>query len=256
MPLKDVYSNIVQLYDLEHADYTDDIEFMLELAELGDGPILELGCGTGRVLFPLADAGHQVTGIDSSEAMLEVARSQLDGNDNITLASGDMADLETLEGGPFGLVIASLNSIMHLTSQERQREMISSAWNALRPGGRLVIDTLNPSLGQLTHLLNTTHLEGSWTTEDGTVIDKWGHRQPGIESQVIDTLIWYDQMSAAGEYQRTRTRFDLRYIHQSELALMLESAEFAHADWYGDYELNPWDAESDRIIAVAYKDEE
>ncbi len=256
MPPEDAYANIVQLYDLEHADYTDDIELILELADIGDGPILELGCGTGRVLFPLAEAGHHVVGLDSSEAMLDVARALVRDDHEISLIVGDMASLEDVEGGPFGMVIASLNSIMHLTSPERQREMISSAWGALDAGGRLVVDALNPSVGQLNHLLNTTHLEGGWTTEDGTTIEKWGHRQPGTESQVIDTLIWYDQTSATGEYHRTRTRFDLRYIHQSELALMLEFAGFSHVDWYGDYELNPWDAESDRIIAVAHKDEE
>lgn len=255
MSTKDVYANIVDLYDLEHADFTDDIEFLLELAQLGDGPILELGSGTGRVLFALADAGHHVVGIDSSEAMMDVAKLKNDGTEHISLVTGDMTDLEDIKGGPFGMIIASLNSIMHL-NQHEQRKLLTAARNALKPGGRLVIDTLNPSTSQLNHLLNTTHLEGSWTTGDGTVVDKWGHRQPGDESQVIDTLIWYDQTSAQGEYHRTRTRFDLRYVHQSELDLMLELANFNDVDWYGDYELNPWDVESDRIIAIAHKDEE
>lgn len=255
MSPEDVYANIVSLYDLEHGDYTDDIELLLELAALGRGPILELGCGTGRVLLPLAEAGHEVMGIDSSEAMLDVARAQMRDKD-IRLVAGDMTDVSGIPGGPFGIVIASLNSIMHLTSQASQREMIMSAWNALLPGGRLVIDTLNPNIGQLNHLLNTTHLEGSWKADDGTMVDKWGHRELGSESQVIDTLIWYDQTSADGRYHRTRTRFDLRYVHQSELALLLELAGFSHVDWYGDYELTPWDAESDRIIVVAHKEEE
>lgn len=255
MPPEDVYANIVQLYDLEHADFTDDIEFLLELAGIGEDPILELGCGTGRVLFPLADAGHQVVGIDSSEAMLAVAESRRKADSNVRLINGDMSAIDELEGGPFGMIVASLNSIMHLTSQHGQRAMLSSAWRSLVPGGRLVIDTLNPSVSQLNHLLNTTHLEGSWSTDDGTMIDKWGHRQPGNDPQVIDTLIWYDQTDADGEYRRTRTRFDLRYIYQSELALMLELAGFQYADWYGSYELDPWDAESDRILAVAHKEE-
>lgn len=255
MSTEDPYIDIVQLYDLEHADFTDDIEFLLELADLNEGSILELGCGTGRVLFPLAKAGHRMVGIDISAAMLSVARSRMDSGSTVSLIQGDMTRLEDIEGGPFGMVIASLNSVMHLTSQEQQRKMLTSAWSALAPGGRLVIDTLNPNIEQLTHLLDTTHLEGSWTTNDGTEIDKWSHRQASSESQVIDTLIWYDQSSTDGDYRRTRTRFDLRYIHQSELSLMLESAGFSHVDWYGDYELYSWDAESDRIIAVAHKEE-
>lgn len=253
MSTPDVYAKIVALYDLEHEDFSDDIEFYLELAELGEGPILELGCGTGRVLLPLVEAGHTVVGIDSSEPMLAAAKERASAS-TIELISGDMADLDAVQTGPFGMIVASLNSIMHLTTPDQQRAMTSSAWRSLKPGGRLVIDTLNPNVSQLNHLLNATHLEGSWVLGDGTTVEKWGHRRAGEDSQIIDTLIWYDQLDADGNLHRTRTRFDLRFVHQSELALLLEIAGFADVDWYGSYELDPWDPESDRIIAIAHKD--
>jgi SAM-dependent methyltransferase len=251
----DAYAEIVDLYDLEHADYTDDIELLIELADLGEGPILELGTGTGRVLLPLADAGFAVTGVDSSQPMLDVAvaRAQAAGLD-VALHHGDMTGIGAIPGGPFGMIIASLNSIMHLNA-EGQRAMVTSAHAALAPRGRLVIDTLNPSITQLNHLLNTTHLEGSWQLEQGSPVDKWGHRRSGTEPQEIDTLIWYDRVRTDGTVHRTRTRFTLRYVHQSELALLLEIAGFTHVDWYGSYELDAWEPDSDRIIAVAHKDE-
>jgi hypothetical protein len=87
------------------------------------------------------------------------------------------------------------------------------------------------------------------------MIDKWGHRRPGTDPQEIDTLIWYDRVRTDGTVHRTRTRFTLRYVHQSELALLLEIAGFTHVDWYGSYELDAWEPDSDRIIAVAHKDE-
>lgn len=258
MSAVDPYANIVQLYDLEHEAFTDDIDLLLQLADAGDGPILELGCGTGRVMLPLAEAGHEVVGIDASEPMLAVARARAAelASDDLTFVQGDMADLDAVSAGPFGMIIASLNSIMHLTTQEQQRQMIASAWRSLTPGGRLVIDTLNPSVAQLNHLLNTTHLEGSWIADDEVSIDKWGHRRPGDEPQTIDTLIWYDQLNADGTIRRVRTRFDLRYLHQSELALLLEIGGFQHVDWYGSYELDEWYADSDRTIAIAHKDHE
>lgn len=253
---RDPYAEIVDLYDLEHADYSEDVELLLELADLGEGPILELGCGTGRVLLPLAEAGHTVIGVDSSQPMLDVAAARAqDAGVDTSLLNGDMSQIGAVPGGPFGMVIASLNSIMHLDAAD-QRRMVTTAHAALSPGGRLVLDTLNPSLSQLNHLLNTTHLERSWQIEDGATVDKWGHRRPGMEPQVIDTLIWYDRVTPDGALHRTRTRFDLRYLHQSELALILEMAGFRHVDWYGTYELDPWDPESDRIIAVAHKDNE
>ena len=250
----DAYANIVELYDLEHADFTDDVELLAELAELGDGPILELGCGTGRVLLPLAEAGHEVTGIDHSQPMLDVAAQRAqDQGLNVSLVNGDMSDLSGITGGPFGLVIASLNSIMHLDI-DQQRSLVKTSFATLKPGGRLIIDTLNPSISQLNHLLDTLHLEGSWTDKSGAVIDKTSYRKHGEEPQVLDTVIWYDRVESNGEHQRIRTRFDLRYVHQSELALLLEIAGYAHVDWYGSYELDPWDPESDRIIAIAHKD--
>lgn len=256
MPSKDPYADIVSLYDLEHDDYIDDIELLAELARFDSDPILELGCGTGRVLIALAEGDRTVVGLDSSEVMLARARARLQHLGNVILIQGDMVDLDVGGHGPFGMIISSLNSIMHLTNPGQQREMLAAAYSYLKPGGRLVIDTLNPSVAHMNHLLDTTHLEGSWRAEDGTTIDKWGHRQSGQESQVIDTLIWYDQIREDGEYRRTRSRFDLRYVHQSELALMLELAGFLSVDWYGTYELDPWDSAADRIIAIAHKDEE
>ncbi|MCO5219127.1 MAG: class I SAM-dependent methyltransferase [Thermomicrobiales bacterium] len=126
MPTYDPYAEIVELYDLEHNDYFDDIELLVALAELGEGPILELGCGSGRVIQPLAEAGHTVIGIDASEPMLAAARARLTGL-LATVVAGDMADMQAVPGGPFGMIIASLNSLMHLTTPVNQLSAITSA---------------------------------------------------------------------------------------------------------------------------------
>lgn len=249
----DAYADIAELYDLEHGDFTDDIEFITEIAGLGVGPILELGCGTGRILLPLADAGYEVVGIDASEPMLKRARGRIGGRP-ISLVQGDMSLPEAVPGGPFGLILVSLNSIMHLTDPAVQRSMLAGCYASLKPGGRVMIDTLNPGVGQLQHLLNTTHHEGSWQLNTDTIVDKWGHRTSTYESQIMRTLIWYDLTSKDGTCRRIRTEFEFRYVHQSELALMLEIAGFSRVDWYGSYDLDSWHPESERIIAIAHKD--
>src|SRR5215217_5506482 len=106
----DPYAEIPELYDLEHAGFTEDVGLYLRLAEVVGDPILELGCGTERVLGPLAAAGNRVTGIDRSRPMLDRARSVLQAHSSatsqrMTLVEGDMADAESAPGGPFGLVI-------------------------------------------------------------------------------------------------------------------------------------------------------
>src|SRR5919107_2851644 len=75
--LDDPYAQLPELYDLEHAEFTEDIDLFLRLAEVVGDPILELGCGTGRVLGPLAAAGNRITGVDRSGPMLDRARSML-----------------------------------------------------------------------------------------------------------------------------------------------------------------------------------
>jgi len=250
----DPYARIAELYDLEHDDYDEDTELYLGLLESIDGPVLEMGAGTGRLLIPIAESGRPVTGLDASPVMLDRARQRLAGSKagrKITLFEGEMHDAPNAPGGPFGLVLFSLNALMHLDDPAAQRAALAAARKALRPGGHLVIDTMNPSHEQLQHLTSRSHLEGTWTQEDGTVIDKWSHRELFSADQILDTVLWYDSVSPDGVLRRTRTQFPLRYVHPHELELMLELAGYARWNVFGSYELGPLTDESDRIIVIA-----
>lgn len=250
----DPYAHIASLYDLEHADFEDDLDLLLNFAEVVGDPILELGCGSGRVMTRLAHAGFRVTGIDTSEPMLARGRetAQREGvADLLTFCNLDMTAADAAPGGPFGLAIVSLNGMMHLSSSAQQRAMLRGVREALDPRGQIVIDTMNPSLDQLQLLYRGPHREGSWTLDDGAVIDKWSHRQPGAEAQVIDTLLWYDQTATDGSLTRVRSAFSLRYVTAAEILLMLELEGFVEPMVYGSYDLDPWDPEAERLIVTA-----
>ena len=73
-----MYEDISKYYDLIHQELRDDIVFAIKLAASVGDPILELGCGTGRLILPLARVGHAITGLDNSAAMLEVARNRIE----------------------------------------------------------------------------------------------------------------------------------------------------------------------------------
>lgn len=250
----DPYELIAELYDLEHAGFEADIELLLNFAQVVGDPILELGCGSGRLLIPLAEAGFNLVGLDSSRPMLDRAeRAVADAGvqDRVTLFEGDMRDADKAPGGPFGLVIFSLNSLMHLVTPEDQRAALVAVRKALDPRGQLIIDTMNPSLDQLRHLLDGPHHEGSWDLADGSVVDKWSQRKASAEPQVIDTLLWYDRTARDGTVTRTRSAFPLRYVHPSELRLMLELSGFIEPMFYGSYDLDPFDPESERLLVTA-----
>src|SRR5215218_8289169 len=177
----DPYAELPELYDIEHARFSDDIELYLRLAEVVGDPILELGCGTGRVLAPLAAAGHRITGTDRSRPMLDRARSTLqlnagDPSTRVTLVEGSMTEADRAPGGPFGLVIFSLNGLMHLSNMAAQRAALVSARRALDPRGMLVIDILNPIAELLATLDGRVQHEGSWRKSDGMVIDRFSAR--------------------------------------------------------------------------------
>ena len=77
------------MYEAEHRGWTDDLDLYRALASRAGGRVLELGCGSGRVAMALAEAGHEVHGVDTSGAMLAIARNNLDGRGlPVTFSSG------------------------------------------------------------------------------------------------------------------------------------------------------------------------
>lgn len=253
-PPVDPYHRIAELYDLEHDDFRDDIDLLLRFAEVVDGPILEMGCGSGRMLVPLAKAGHTVVGMDRSETMLTRAHERIRAagvSDSVSLIQADMIDATTAPGGPFGLVVFSLNALMHLATPGRQLQALHNAHRALAPWGQIIIDVANPTPEYLVTLASAPALEGSWRLDDGSSVDKWAFREISAVNQGIDTTLWYDRVTPRGQLTRDRVQFELRYLHLNELTLMLTSAGYRDICAYGGYDLEPLDDASDRILITA-----
>lgn len=248
------YDDIAELYDLEHADHRDDIALMRNVVSTVGDPVIEFGCGTGRILVPIAQDGYSVTGVDNSPEMLDRAQqavNDLDLTDHVSLHLHGMDAALPLPPGTFGVGIFSLNGLMHLETQHSQIAALRQACRLLDPRGQLVIDLFNPTPDYLTYLATGPHLEGSWTTDEGNEIEKWSHRSVHPAQQHIRTRVWYDQVDPQGAVQRSRTAFTLRYIHAAELTLMLRSAGFVEWQLYGSYDLDPFGDSSDRLIVLA-----
>ena len=134
----EAYEPIAAYYDSEHDSFADDIEWYLHLARVAGPRVLELSCGSGRLLAPLAAAGNRVVGVDSSEAMLERARERLHSTiarGQVTLVQGDMQDLAAFGPGSFDLVIIPLNGLLHV-------EFVREVPEAMKPR---TIPITNPS---------------------------------------------------------------------------------------------------------------
>ena len=247
------YDQIADLYDLEHREYGDDIALMRNIVSIVGDPIIEFGCGSGRILLPIAEDGFDVTGVDTSAEMLrrfeERAAAVTDGGE-VTAIRGNMRDQLPLPSDTFGVGIFSLNGLMHLETQEDQVAALAESARLLDPRGQLVIDLFNPTPDYLSHLSSGPILEGVWSDDEGVEIEKWSHRRLHAATQTIDTRIWYDRTTKDGAVRRVRTAFTLRYIHAAELELMLAHAGFVEWQLYGTYDLDPFDDTSDRLIVL------
>ena len=138
-------AGMARLYDA--FQYDADLPWYLELAAAQGGRVLELACGSGRVLLPLARAGHEVVGLDSSPHMLALAREQLDAEEpavagRVRLQQGDMREFQL--GQTFELAIIAARSFAYLLTRADQQHALAAVAAHLRPGGLLALDLLNP----------------------------------------------------------------------------------------------------------------
>lgn len=252
--IRDTYAEIAELYDLEHASYEDDIDFYLNYVESVGDPVLELGCGTGRLLEPIAEAGFRVTGVDLSESMLKRAADAITlagHTELVQLHQGDMTRANEAPGGPFGIVIVGLNGLLHVADFNAQRRLLANARTALDPRGLLLIDVLNPTPETLRGFDHSLIHEGTWSTNDGTRVDKFSSRRVSPATQVISTELWYDLTAPDGSVRRIATSMPMRYVHRAELELMLELSGFVEWQIYGSYDLDEFGDHSERLIVAA-----
>jgi SAM-dependent methyltransferase len=242
-----------RFFAADYAGYLDDLPLIEAYAQRTGSPLLELGCGTGRLLVPLAEAGYVVTGVDLSPEMLRLARAKAEAagvSDRVTLIEGDYAGAPL--DGPYRLAFVVMNTFLHLTTQERQLRALRHWREHLAPGGLLVIDIFHPDVGQLAGLDGRLEWDKTWTDpETGATVMKWLTRTVDLAEQMLHVTLMYDEVAADGRLRRTAVPFDTRYLWRFEAELLLDKAGYALEALYGDWDANPFESASDRMILVA-----
>lgn len=249
------FDRFAPFYDLEFGDFTDDLALYQGFAQRGTGPVLELGCGTGRVVLSLARAGFVVTGVDLSPALLALARDTVAAaglTARVTLVRDDIRRLDALGEVRFALAFSAINSFLHLETGEDQAAALAAVWRRLQPGGVFVADLFPPHPHTLldydSRLVHAATFHDPATRER---IDKFVSSTLDPAEQRIDTVFFYDRLRANGTVERTAAPFTLRYIGRFEVELLLLRAGFVDLRLYGSYDLDPFTAESERMIVVA-----
>jgi 2-polyprenyl-3-methyl-5-hydroxy-6-metoxy-1,4-benzoquinol methylase len=144
---QDIYAD-ADFYDQEFADRVHEIDFFLKQAQLADGPVLEVGCGTGRITLPIARTGVAITGLDVSRPMLELARQKANAEQlSVTWLEQDCRQIKTTQA--FAMIFSATNAMQHLHDFDSVNSFLTVARNALRPGGILILDVFNPNPAKL-----------------------------------------------------------------------------------------------------------
>jgi SAM-dependent methyltransferase len=239
------------LYHAHHSLYTEDLEMWTELAKDYAGPVLELGCGTGRVLLSIAQTGRKFYGLDIDLNMLSVLKENMciELQPWVKILQADMTnfylDLD------FGLVLLPCNTYSTLSISER-KSTLSCAYSHLNNGGVLAISLPNPSL--LAHISDR---------EEAELEEVFPHPLDGEPVQVSSAwkrkgqkfiVSWfYDHLSADGGFQRlsSETRYNLNSV---ETALdEIQDAGFKRLSVYGDFDRSTYTSDSPHLIILAVK---
>jgi SAM-dependent methyltransferase len=249
----DPFEVYAHFYDLDYGELDDDLFMIEQFAARCGSPILELACGTGRVLLPLARQGYQVTGVDVSTAMLEIARSKLASEGLEKRANLVRQDIRHLAlDQRFNLAIIAINSFSHLLTTADQLAALAGIRQHLNPGGLLLLDLFNPDMSQLLDFRGQLVVDKTMhDPSNGHNLIKLRSETIDVGQQIIHVTYMVDDMDAEGHVQRTVFPFDMRYFFRGEVELLLNYAGFEIQALYGSYELDEFSGESDRIIAIA-----
>ncbi len=233
----------IEVYDrIPYHQNMPDIEFFKAYAARLDGPVLELGSGTGRVLLPLAGAGSDVTGLDYSALMIEATRAKLDHEPKevqgrVSLVEASMHDFDL--DRKFGLIFSTYRSFQILITVEQQLACLACARKHLRDDGRLILGVFEP---HLPFLVDEGRKE-EWGRDEPFMMPGGrrvtvSYRNPDIDltTQTLACELIYTVEHPNGKTERQVQAFDLHYFFRYEMEHLLARAGFEVEDVFGNYD--------------------
>lgn len=251
-----IWPLIYDQYNSHRADQQQEVQFYVDELKACSGRVLELGCGTGMVLFKLLDAGIDAYGLDVSETMLDALRSKAaaagyDVRDRLSHQS--MVNFEY--DRCFEAICIPARAFLHLLKQDDQIMCLRTIYQHLEPGGRLLLNFFHP---------NTRYLAAcSVHPPRYHYYDTYTHPHTGkpvkvMALQVQDSLnqrqaISWKFLHDGGE---TVTDMLLRWIYKDEFQLLLRLGSFDSWKLYGDFNRSPCTAESHELVWIAQKQQE
>ncbi len=240
---------LARLYHAHHNRHLEDLPFWLELARQHGSPILELGCGSGRVLLPLRRAGYRVAGLERDPDMLCVLREAMEPGleGQVGLVQGDMVDFEL--GERFALIIMPCNTFTTLSAVER-RATLDCVRRHLEPHGLFAASLPNPALLQRLPRFSEVEIEESFPHpldgEPVQVSSGWERSKQSL------TIHWhYDHLLPDGRVERVSMQASHALSPAEVYLAELEVAGLHLVERYGDFDRSPYTLDAPSLILLA-----
>jgi SAM-dependent methyltransferase len=249
-----------RLYQAYADSHTEDLALWKQLAQRSGDPVLELGCGPGRVLCFLAESSFSVSGIDCDAGMLELAERRCFPRfrDRVRLYLANMCDFELPNRYP--LIIVPCNTFSFLDN-DRAIQALARINYHLTPNGLAAFDLPSPEESIKTALISMQSEEAGALPVDIYFEPKSEHSVQVYASYDIDSsskricLTWhFDELFPDGTVKRFDHVLNYHLRSRNEMQDMLNESGMSRVQFYGDYELGPLHSSSSQMIVLAQVD--
>ncbi len=237
-------------YDQVYRRRREDVEFYADLAERNRGPVLELGAGTGRVSFAIAERGVEVVAVDRMKPMLDRAKARLAATspairERVSLVRGDLRKLRLSR--KFPLVIAPFNVFMHLYTRQDVEGALATVRAHLRPKGQFVFDVLMPDLRALVR--DPERYYPSRPIKNPSDGQRYAYGElfhyDAVSQVQLVSMVFTGKTAPFKVSPLTQRQF-----FPAELDALLHYNGFEVLERYGEFDRSPLESESDSIISV------
>jgi len=241
--MNDAYSTLAKFYDLSiGVDYEEWVQYLLALGlrhHHTPRKILDLGCGTGNLTMPLARRGYELTGVDLSPEMIEVARAKADSmRENISFRVADVRNFD-MSGISFDTVISGCDVLNYVLTEAELTSAFRAVHKALQPGGLWLFDLNSES--KLRH----TYGNESYADLEDDFGYFWDNSYDEEENICTMDLTFFVR-TASGLYERKTERHQQKLWKPQAIAEICSANGFLLRACYDFLTFKPCMAESDR----------